>query len=1022
MAILPDINDFPVNETIEFNGQQLKIQRYLQSGYTSNVFAGTLSSDEFQGERPVAIKVIKQVLGEESLRLFHDECKVLEKLMEFERVEDPFTAYVLRAAPIYYGCSQYKGNNYIVMELVAADEINHLIKAQGQLPEEQAIRISWQLFQFLEVLHTKVHKTIFDYKDENFWWTEANGGQIRVIDLGGLPDVREEARFQGNTKLAVLKTSAFLLKVFTGKSLFIPMTQEFDDPRQIIEDAPITWGTKALLKKALHINPKFRLTDAGELKEAFSELYDYWQPGVDLKTVVEENLKNFDGLSDRQSTEAKAYATRAKTLVGILEAQQKLPMAEVTILQERCDKVYEQSEYLMGGKNLFQATDYRSAAAQFKLGLENGENNRLYRDWLLVAEAASQNLENGLTKENRKEMEKVVDHLQAGKYAEAVARLEHLQNEDHIIGLERIIAEAQIFLDINRAKDLSSQEEYQLAASVIDQTGNNLSLLSDLSSSIIAEIGNLQDLYEEYESLARTRGEAQAKQEEGFSLIEKDEMVSAFTTFQNAWGKYPETAFHSAAMIRAMDLLLQRQDFSTAAKFAAFAQNMPGQDQQLFELTNEVGWWYRLYQAFISEDARGFSAAVYSLNSSICNQPNKLKILNELTQKLISLWKEKNESEKLKIIKSSIELTFPNGEQSRLIEEVLAGFENLRSPELVEAVDTGINKLRASLCILNADNLAMEERVLSPFEVGQICANKSEKIRNIRPFFEEIKVISRSIQYRSDELDKFDKQLAQISTDVTEVAQRAEQRKKEADQRAVALESQFKQLVDSHHQLLEDKTLAASPQSQPDRTIFESRLVDLYTEVYQAAQIENDQRGKAAKLLSDISAFFDQASLVFWQRIEDLSSRKLSELNAEKEQLIKQFHQGDFLSLAAWLERKKAFLSENSDYQKLTMQVNQTQLFDQWRIANESRIQFEGYQPDIVESILDAMKFNVPAYYLKKGRVVGLYLERCQRDQLNAIQNSLDKEIGLDQLQLVKQFVHVRKAFVKFETIQNKPD
>jgi len=98
------------------------------------------------------------------------------------------------------------------------------------------------------------------------------------------------------------------------------------------------------------------------------------------------------------------------------------------------------------------------------------------------------------------------------------------------------------------------------------------------------------------------------------------------------------------------------------------------------------------------------------------------------------LWKEKNESEKLKIIKSSIELTFPNGEQSRLIEEVLAGFENLRSPELVEAVDTGINKLRASLCILNADNLAMEERVLSPFEVGQICANKSEKIRNIRPF------------------------------------------------------------------------------------------------------------------------------------------------------------------------------------------------------------------------------------------------------------------------------------------------
>lgn len=1022
MAILPDINDFPVNETIEFNGQQLKIQRYLQSGYTSNVFAGTLSSDEFQGERPVAIKVIKQVLGEESLRLFHDECKVLERLMEFEKVEDPFTAYVLKAAPIYYGCGQYKGNNYIVMELVAADEINHLIKAQGQLPEEQAIRISWQLFQFLEVLHTKVGKTIFDYKDENFWWAEENGGQIRVIDLGGLPEVREEARFQGNTRLAVLKTSAFLLKVFTGKSLFIPMTQEFDDPRQIIEDAPITWGTKALLKKALHINPKFRLTDAGELKEAFSELYDYWQPGVDLKTVVEENLKNFDGLSDRQSTEAKAYATRAKTLVGILEAQQKLPMAEVTILQERCDKVYEQSEYLMGGKNLFQATDYRSAVAQFKLGLENGENDKLYRDWLLIAEAASKNPENGLTKENRKEMEKIVDHLQTGKYAEAVARLEHLQNEDHIIGLERIIAEAQIFLDINRAKDLSSQEEYQSAASMINQTRNNLSLLSDLSSSVIAEIGNLQDLYEEYESLARTRGEAQAKQEEGFSWMEKGDMVSAFTAFENAWGKYPETAFHSAAMTRAMDLLLQRQDFSTAAKFAAFAQNMPGQDHKLFELTNEVGWWYRLYQAFVGEDARGFSAAVYSLNSSICNQPHKLEILNELTQKLISLWKEKNESEKLKIIKSSIELTFPGGEQSRLIEEALAGFENLRSPELVDAVDTGINKLRANLCILNAGNLDMEERALSPFEVGQICANKSEKIRNIRPFFEEIKAISRSINYRSNELTEFDKQLAQISSDVTEVAQRAEQKKKEADQRAAALGNQFKQLVDSHRQLLEDKALVVSPQSQPDRAIFESKLVELYTEVYQAAQVENNPQGKAAKLLSDISVFFDQAPLDFWQRIEDSSSQKLSELNAEKEKLIKQFYQGDFLPLAAWLERKKAFLSQDPEYKELTKQVDQTQLFVQWRTDNESRISSEKYQPDIVEKIRDAMRSEVPANYLTKGGSIGQYLERCQAELLGEIQSSLNKEIGLDQFQLVKQFVHVRKAFVKFEAIQNKPD
>jgi hypothetical protein len=215
--------------------------------------------------------------------------------------------------------------------------------------------------------------------------------------------------------------------------------------------------------------------------------------------------------------------------------------------------------------------------------------------------------------------------------------------------------------------------------------------------------------------------------------------------------------------------------------------------------------------------------------------------------------------------------------------------------------------------------------------------------------------------------------------------------------------------------LLEDKALAVSPQSQPDRAIFESKLVELYTVVYQAAQVENDPQGKAAKLLSDISVFFDQAPLDFWQRIEDSSSQKLSELNAEKEKLIKQFYQGDFLPLAAWLERKKAFLSQDPEYQQLTRQVNQTQLFDQWRTTNESRIQFEGYQVDIVESIRTAMKFNVPVYYLKKGRVVSSYLERCQRDLLNSIQNSLNKEFGLDQFQLIKQFVHVRKAFAQFE-------
>jgi hypothetical protein len=1016
MATLPDVNNFPVNETIDFNGQSIKIQRYLQSGYTSNVFAGMLTSTEFHGERPVAIKVIKQVLGEESVKLFNDECKVLEKLMDFERVEDPFTACALKAAPIYYGSGQYKGNNYIVMELVDAQEINQMITRQGPLPEEQAIKISWQLFQFLEVLHTKVQKTIFDYKDENFWWTEANGGQIRVIDLGGLPDVRKDARFQGNTTLAVLKTAAFLLKVFTGKSLFIPMTQEFEDPRLIIDEAPISWGTKALLKKALHTNPKFRLTDAGELKEAFSELFDYWQPGVDLRSAIEGNLSKFEEFPDHQSNDAKECAARAKTLDGILEVQKKLPANELSSLKERCDKAYEQSEYLMGGKNLFGATDYRSAEAQFKLGLENGENDKLYRDWFLIAEAASQNPEKGLTKENRLEMEKVVDHLQAGKFVEALARLNNLQINEHILGLERIMAEAHIFLALDQAQDLSFHGEYQQAASLIGEAKDKLSLLTDVSPSIIAEVGDLQDRYEEYESLARTRGEAQEKQEEGKSLIERGEMDSAYRAFADAWRKYPETAFHSTAMIQAMDQLVQKQDFSAATRLAVLAQRMPELDQKLFEKVNEIASWYRLYQAAEVEDARGLSAAIYSLSQQISSRPEEKDILAAFVRKTITLWIEKKEDEKLKLIQPAVSQIFQKDDLSKILTEALAEFENHPSSELVDAVDAGISKLKANLCMLNANNLFMEERNLSPFEVGRICANKSEEIRKIQPFLEDVTAIARSIHYRMDEVEAFTQQIAQKSSDVTQVSQRAKQKVDEANQKGIALENQFHQVVESHRHLLENTASASSPQSQEEKTNFENKLVALYAEAYESAQIENDPQGKAAHLLSTISEYFDQAPLDFWKEISEFSHRKLDELNIEKEQLIKQLRQGDFQPLAIWLEQKKAFLSKDPEYQQLVMMVNQTQVFDRWLANNESRIMIEGYQNDIIESIRNAMKFNVPVYYLKKGRVVSSYLDRCQGTLLGAIQSSLKGIAGYDQSDLVNQFVNVRKTFTQFES------
>lgn len=182
-------------------------------------------------------------------------------------------------------CFSEKGRHYIVMDLVQGDTVEKMIKSKGHLGLEEVTKITEQLIQVLDYLHSHVPPIIFrDLKPANIMMTAQ--GQIKLIDFGiarfftkgkaadtralGTPGYAAPEQYgkgQSDARTDIYAMAATLHHCLTGVD---PSNKpfSFQPPSQL--QGMLPQKLDEVLLKALQLDPNKRWSNVKEFGDAFA--------------------------------------------------------------------------------------------------------------------------------------------------------------------------------------------------------------------------------------------------------------------------------------------------------------------------------------------------------------------------------------------------------------------------------------------------------------------------------------------------------------------------------------------------------------------------------------------------------------------------------------------------------------------------------------------------------------------------------------------------------------------------------
>lgn len=1008
MAITSEDFLLPVGETISFAGQNLKINKIIGSGYTSVVFAGTLDSNQYRKQIPVAIKVIKpELAGEIGTQIYQGESNLLEQLNSLEQAKDPITLKVLKIAPFYYGSDSYHGNRYIVMELVSGREINTILAEEHRFTEEKATKIAWQLFQFFGVLHEKAHKTVFDFKEENFWWSEENGGQLRIIDMGGLPDLRPDAKYQGNPRLDIIKCCAFIYKLMTGRGLFIPLSQEIEDVRPVLAQTDLSWGARNLFSRCLNLNPDFRFGTAEDGKIAFFDLSDYWSSSDgDLVSITEENLNQFNQASDRFSDESRGYVLRARTAIGVVE-KRNLQMSEhMASALKQADQAVEASSYFRAGSDLFAGGAYEAAFTQFKTGLAYGDDKKKFRDWMILAAIGKKVNSADFTEDIKKALVETVELMVKGMYNDASSRLAEIDPVIKKAGADILITECEVYKNWTDARNFSQQGDFTRSVEAVNKTYEITKSLPPELASLMEEIGDLRSYLERERNLANTKGKAAEKEQAALAAVEKDDHKGAVSLVQQAWNDYPVTEFHSESMAKVLRQLLTKNALPEAEKMALFLECVPDRPAPLQDAMDEVRGWVRIQQCFKQKDIIGFVKNLIQVRRIWMLDQTTLPGFEEFLKNCVEVWIESKEIGNLKFVEPELNDLFPDSLWVRNIAHAIQTVSAEKSPELISAVDAAINQIRAQICAITPEASLSNIHTVSPYMVSKVNHQFIDDLKAVQPKVSEALNVARSVHYQEAVLENLGKKIEQLLSDAKTVRVQADKEGSAIKDQEKALEERFTQYL-REAASINQKAAPAELQNQGEG--INGQLSAMYLEAFRLAAANPEENSKAAELMKKIGDAMDGFGLDGWTRLASDSSARISNFEKGIAEATHEFELGNVDKASAWIERTRAYLSKDPRLVELTAKVNLTQNFLTWKKENEQRLLMHEEAPDLLRQIRFYATKSLPRVYWVNSGALQL-LESWNKHLMDWFSTRKTGINAPDYYENLKNFILVRKT------------
>ncbi len=210
--------------------------------------------------RDVAIKVLPEAFA-------HDP----ERLSRFQREAKMLAALNHPNIATIHGLEQSSGTSYLVMELVSGETLADLVKREGAVPIDEALKIGVQIAEALEAAHEKgiIHR---DLKPANVKVTPE--GKVKVLDFG------LAKAFVGDTADSNPSQSPTLSAVATMQGVLLG-TAAYMSPEQArgktVDKRTDIWAFGCLLYELLSGRPAFEGEDVTDILAAVVRAEPDWQ-------------------------------------------------------------------------------------------------------------------------------------------------------------------------------------------------------------------------------------------------------------------------------------------------------------------------------------------------------------------------------------------------------------------------------------------------------------------------------------------------------------------------------------------------------------------------------------------------------------------------------------------------------------------------------------------------------------------------------------------------------------------------
>ena len=432
---------------------------------------------------------------------------------------------------------------FFVQTLAQGLPVDRLRREHGPLSEVIGLTIISQFCRVLEALHQGLDRSYLDFQPQNIFWDEA-AGNITVIDWNLLTK-EGDLRIRDDLDAAAAELYRNLMGVNPPRTYSARLLAE---PREQWET--LSLGTKNILIKAFHVNPKQRFESANALRSDMERVIGYWdqcaqQPerflGI-ISSLLPDRIGPGAGQPPAEQDRPSLLRAAAMLDVARRAASDEFRSPQFQDLEDLLKSWYTGRDALERGITFFGAIDIDSSEHEFQQAVEEAWDPFTALSaarWRQLARAhryAVQALKQTFDAETAVQ---ALELAEASRFALAMQVLERLQAGAANQPLAVFAAEMRLRVLLAEADRQEKEADYQQAAASATQAVEAFDQLPPEYADLVQwELGDPKERSNQLDERARSAASLERVGQQIEGAFQRG-FQSGFQELENALDRQP---------------------------------------------------------------------------------------------------------------------------------------------------------------------------------------------------------------------------------------------------------------------------------------------------------------------------------------------------------------------------------------------------------------------------------------------------------------------------------------------------